>query len=673
MIFDLTDNVQLTLPSYFELALIVFAFVILNFTLFLSYKRLGNSIRFAVVTIINVVSFCTLIGLISDVNVKGKVESTQTLLTYGASQQQIDSLLADNNKMIFSLSSMSLWQDSLDLSRIQDKLVVIDDVAEILVYQPNIEQLRVYGDGLLPQQWQSLQAFDVQTLDNNNLAINNRINVEFFPSESRTGPINLHWPKQLIIGQPLTIQGIFKTAAKDTNRIYRIILSDLYGETIDELRVKNNEGFNLSALIQNQGLFIYKFKVFDDNKQLLLAEPVAFSVSSAEPIKVAIKQSSASFESKHFKHWLAEQGEEVLVITQVSKGKYTQQGINLASNNSSDPNKEMMLEKANKELNISWLKNFNLLYMDGRAFLNLSKKEIAQLDKSIAQGLGLLIMVDDEMVASSNQVISNSLMNKIFKNDSLLTTITTASELPLSTVARWLNSQGEQVISYKKVKLFTAHGDAFIKGSEGQTLWINRSYGFGSIAFSLVDSSYQWATSGEKTHYSQYWQYIIEQVGRQQKNATWQNEPKDSIIFQGQIQNICAQLNKKDIGQINAQEIDLLPSFVTESKYCGAYWANTRGWQTFNLVDVGIAENQKSAMTSSKSNSPSKQLSSFVYAEQDWSTWQQHLKQTASFLVAENSRNSLLGPIYIQQNKKNLWWLFFISLSLLWLERKAFQ
>jgi len=675
MIFNLTDNVQLSLASNLELGLIIFAIFVLFITLYLSFKRLNKSPHFAIVALLNVVSFCALVGLVSDIKVKDDNEFTQILLTYGTSQQQVDSLLIKSKNRIFALSSFSLWQNSLDLSRIEDNLIIIDSVSEILGYQLSFKKLTVYGDGLLAQQWDMFENISTDKLANRKIAI------EFYPSVLRTGPINLQWPKQLILGQPFQIQGQFKVAPKDKNRIYTITLSDLYDEPVDEFRVKNDEFFNLSALIKSEGLFVYSLKVFDDNQQLLSAEPVAFTVSSSEQIKLAIKQSSASFESKYLKSLLAEQGEEVLVITQISKDKHIQQTVN-ATNKSSHIVKENTSQNNislnsipphnTKVLSSSWLKHFNLLYMDGRAFLKLGQKELEQLDMSIAQGLGLIIIVDDEIIAKSKEMLSNSLLNKIFKSDMLL--IPLRNDKATDTVVTWLNSQKKHTVSYKKAKLTTTHSSStLIKGSEQQALWVKHPYGLGAIAFSLIDSSYQWALSGEMTHYSQYWQTIIEQVGRQQAISTWQKPSESNITFQGQTQDVCAQLNLNDIDKIAAEKVKLLASVVIESEYCGVYWANDSGWQTFYLIGLENKLNKKLDSTSIKSNPFLKQQSIFFYDQDDWLTWQQKMKHIASFLAAESGQKKQLKMEYVQYNKKSIWWLFFISLSLLWLERRNYK
>lgn len=666
MNINFTENIQLTLSSYFsvyfEIGLIVFAFFILIITLFLAYKRLNHSVRFTVVALLNVLSFCALIGLISDVKIKTNNEFSAILLTSGISQQQIDSLPVDDKTRVFVLSTRSssaFWQSTLDLSHLKNAPILIDNATEIFLFQPLLSQLNVYGDGLLPQQWQMFHALSDkdETIKNQEIVYNNRVNIDFFPSKIRTGPIMLDWPKQLVLGQPFYIKGKFRSAIKDKELIYTITLSDLHDEMVDELVIKNNESFNLSASIKNQGLFTYQLKVFDDDQQLVLAEPVAFTVTSSTQIKVVIKQSSASFESKHFKNWLAEQGEEVLVLTQISKDNYIQQRVNSAAYQSSNTENERNPKIINKALVVSWLKHFSLLYMDSRAFSALNEKEINQLDIAIKQGLGLIILVNDELFSSSTKILKNSLLNHLFVGAALPKN--TENGRTISTVPRWPQSQIESAISYKQVKLPITNGKILIKGSEGQALWVNYAYGLGNIAFSLIDSSYEWLISGEKMHYSQYWQTIIKQVSRQKQSSGWHNAPKDKIYFQRQAQKLCAQLNKNDVGNLKTKQINLIVSPMIESAYCGAYWSNMVGWHTLTLEN-------------NKNNSPVNIQSLFLYAPHHWLTWQQNLKHEASYLASESLSNTHLTTIYIKINKTKFWWLLFISLSLLWFERKLF-
>lgn len=674
MIFNITENSQLTLPSHIvaiEYALITLTFITLGITVFAAYKRLHYSRRFTLVALLNILSFCAIIGLISDIKIKTQTEMSAVLLTYGTSQQQIESIPIDDNTQIFLLSSLPNWQASLDLSTLT-KPLLIDNVGEILLYQPQITQLSVYGDGLATQQWQMLDTLINATVDED--SSEQHLHVNFYPSNIRTGPTNLIWPKQLILGQPFYITGTFSAQSEDEKRIFKISLSDAYDEVVDEFLIKHNERFNLSASLKSQGLFTYQLKVFDDDQTLLMSEPVSFNVTSAEKIKVVIKQSAASFESKHLKNWLAEQGEEVLVFTQVSKNKYIQQVVNATSDveaiskvNKADKSTINMIEKM---FTSTWLKDIDLLYMDGRAVLSLKKDEIEQVEIAIKNGLGLIIIVDDELLLSSNEVLSHSLLAHVYPQEGW--PLNTKVNQGLTTIPRWLRSKDEHTLPYTNAILPKANGEVLIEGNDGQALSVTHNYGLGSATFSLINSSYQWLTSDNKSHYSRYWQYIIEKTARSEQESGWQKPPTERIYFQGENQRICAQLNESGVTNLQIKNINLLPSIVIDSAYCGVYLSDYLGWHNFTLTNKKSALNQENTRDSLQNNRDLNTQSVFIYSQQNWLTWQQLLKHEASNVAYKNSTKIESKVSYSPIDKLTFWWLLFISSSLLWYERKIF-
>ena len=674
----LSNNIHLMIPSYFEWSLLLFAFVILSITLVLTYHRLGLTLRYGLVAFVNVVSFATLVGLLCDVHVLKDKEAVTVLLTGGTSQAQVNSLVKSNSK-IFALSSINLPENSsdetLDLSSIKSKLTLIEHEAEMVNYLPSSQQLHVYGDGLNREQWQNITALvnknnvesSIQSSIQRNVQNKEQLalKVNFFPSAPRTGPFNLHWQKQLILGQPFKIEGQFKSAENDKNRIFTITLTDHHNNVVDELRIKNNERFSLSSVSKNHGMYVYQLKVFDDEKALILTEPVAFTVNLADHINVVIKQSSPSFETKHLVHWLAEQGENVLVLTQISKDKFTQHTYNNVADLNAE-NEINISSSVDKRLDATWLQHFDLLYLDGRALLALSENEVNQLEIAIAQGLGVIVIVDNELLPE-NSAQNQTLISKLFKTQPMIS----ATEQPKNTVVRWPNNQEELALESFNAKLALVNGNVLIKGSEQQALSVSHHYGLGKVAFSLLNRSYQWAISGEKTHYSQYWQYLISHIARQNAHAVWQPEVRNRISFLGEMKTLCAQLTVDEAGKWTAQDINLLPSLITESNYCGSYWANASGWQTVNLIKSSHEKgsNQKQETLDADLT---KQHSFYIYTRDNWSTWQQDEKHKASFMMAKQNENAVVEPDYVPLNKQWFWWLLFFCLSSLWLERKLF-
>lgn len=677
MIVNLLDNIVISFTHSWSAQLAAIAFLFLLITLVFSYQRLALSLRFAAVTIVHFLSFFAVLGLISDVKYQTETQQMGTLLTYGTSQSQVDAISLANDEKIYVLSSTPNWYQTLALVKFNKQIIVVEEPSEIFIYQPDLNQLKVYGDGLITQKWQSLVTpFQTKYADKKNIQGNiSRLKIDFYPSKKRAGPIALSWPKQLIHGQPFYIEGKFQGELLNEERLYNIALFDVYDQMIDEVLVKDNDSFNLSSTMKGQGLFTYQLKVFDDNQVIIASEPVSFAVGSAPQMKIAIIQSSPSFETKHLKNWLAEQGEEVLMLTKISKDKYIQQKFN-ESNNSPFID-ESNANTVNRAIELSWLKHYQLIYMDGRSLLSLTENEKSQLNQVVKQGVGLIVMADDALFSATNDMLKNSIFNNLIVDDIGNTGFTiTLNDEPISTtIPRWRNSQNKHAISFKNARLPLMNSQVIIKGSEQQPLWLKYPYGFGSLSISLVDASYQWKLSGEQSHYSQYWQTIISQVSKPVTHSGWQLPKDDQITFLGQPYNACAQISEQDKGRLNLNHhlLKLLPSVITKSAYCGQYWANEAGWTSLSLFsEFERNDNNNSQKKRLIDEIPDNIHNVFIYTSENWLTWQQNLKYQASSAYQSNVSEYLFTSVYKPIDKVYFWWLLFISLSLLWLEQKRF-
>jgi len=135
---------------------------------------------------------------------------------------------------------------------------------------------------------------------------------------------------------------------------------------------------------------------------------------------------------------------------------------------------------------------------------------------------------------------------------------------------------------------------------------------------------------------------------------------------------MCAQLNGDDISDLQVENINLLPSVVLDSAYCGVYLSDYLGWHNFTLKNEKTDLNQVNMSTSLQNNIRSNSQSVFVYSQRNWLTWQQLLKHEASHLAHKNSSKIADKVSYLPIDKLAFWWLLFISSSLLWYERKIF-
>jgi hypothetical protein len=632
--------------------------------------------------------------LVSDVKIQTKDKFKHVLITQGTNIEELSSInLSDKDHLYFLPQYIPLFapQDEFEnkqkaaftnfVQNSPQKMNHLEDIQQLMLLQPNLSSLIVLGDGLTTKQLSHLEGVDLS----------------FTLSKAQLGPVNMNWRKQLLIGQPLSVQGIFQSSADNDQQIYQIFLDDGNTQSIETTRVKNNERFKFISIPKTTGLFVYQLKVLDDDGRLLVSEPIAFEVIDGVLPAIAIKQSSASFESRHFKNWAEQQGSKLLLLTQISKNKQIQQRINFVDEKSEINNENVKLptdsitdSSSNKStvtdmdskyelLAYTWLQDFDLLYMDGRALLALSYSEQVELQKAVVNGLGLFIWADDSLLASfetsAPQLLTNFQLTPIKAGNS------TNSNKQYQTSVGWdngnnnFNKHPELIVPYKNVNITAAHAKILIYGENNKPLVINTSLGLGKIAVSLVSHSYQWSTSGQKSAYSQYWQYLLLSIARNRQKQKWQDEPNNTISYLGESFHLCTHSGNKNIV---SDRVLLQQMFVNESTYCGIDWSSKLAWQRYSSYKnqettpaINTVSNNVDSTSINKTSLA--QQTRYIYPKNSWLTWQQAQKHQASRQINKTSKGEEVSMSYQPMDKKIIWLIFFISFSVLWIEQKSFK
>jgi hypothetical protein len=710
--FNVFEQLTFVLPTIVEQGLLILALIALFTTLTLAYSRLTvkssveqkseNRLRFVLVAIINIVAFIAMIVLISEVKIPTKSTGKHILITQGGSLQQLSSLSLSDKDHLYVLPQYRDKLDTTETVNLADfvksntqKINQIDDIQQLMLLQPNLSSLMVLGDGLTEKQRAHLAG----------------VELSFKLSPALLGPVAMSWNKQLFIGQTLAVQGVFQSRAGHNQQIYQIELQDINAQSLASTRLKNNEPFKFTSIPKTTGLFVYQLKIFDQNDTLLVSEPIAFEVIKPVLPAIVIQQSSASFESRHLKNWAEQQGSKLLLLTQVSKNKHMQQRVNflddqrevqnvdnkksndLVRNLRNGASSVTSLDANYELLAHTWLQDFDMLFMDGRALLALSTNEQVELQQAIINGLGLFIWADDSLIAAF--ATTKPQLLTLFQLASI--TDDNGKELNKNflTNAWWENSPNnpnsyqelkertELIVPYKNVNMSAEQAMPLVYGGNNKPLVLNTSFGLGKIAVSLVNHSYQWSTSGQKSGYSQYWQYLMLNIARNRQQSHWQDEADNEISYLGESFQLCARTSEKAI----VSDLVLLQQrFAKESTYCGIDWSTKLAWQRHHLYknqETNTIENTiNNAVNATINNTVDKKLSNnillaqqarYIYPQNSWLTWQQAQKHQASRQLQQKPKGNDMPQNYQPINKKIIWMIFFISLSLLWIEQKSFK
>ncbi len=578
--------------------------------------------------------------------------------------------------------------------------------------------LTILGDGLSSKQWQHLLAFNQQhtrqktrqeTDDllpqslsdrlKGNLPENlplNHIEFTFFASKAKTGLIDLQWQRELVLGQALTVTGRLQQPKEDSRQFQLSLVNN--NHVVARIELAANQAFSLTTTSKIPGLFNYQLLlqplIEDPNKQAdisqgdvnplkfnennntseqtskqsstnitnTISENIAVSVVRGNRPKVLIKQSAPSFETRRLKQWLSQSKSQVHIISQISKSKWAQQKINYLDE---EDNRDNLQAQAPEQLKIAaqghlltekLLRENDLLVLDSRMLVTLEIAEVEALYRAISNGLGLLINADTRLLSSEKQHTGklSQLLN--------LFDISATDGAFDQVIANWPEKPNlaisQSIISPSPAIMITPKsGQSLVKSTTGQTLVAQQSLGLGTVAITSLNQTYQWPLQATPALYSHYWQYLLSKIARSESNTRWLTTNSSALEQVNHDQNIC--LISSQVGVYSpSMRLALQPLSNTEK--CGYFSADKKGWLEFQAFST----DQELVATQAR----------YFYGAEDFLAWQQANKQQVSKKHANGSSGveSSLKVVdsYQPTDKRYLWLLMFISLSLLWIERK---
>jgi hypothetical protein len=603
----------------------------------LQHKKL----RLATVLVVNTVAALMVVGLAFDIQIISNQASVTYLVTKGTTPQQLNKI--DRQQSIFVLREAV---KSIDDHNILDVATLVDIPSQLLSHQPRFDNLHVLGDGLSLIQWQDMQLLMGAAFAN--------ISVTFTPSKPAVGLVNMQWSRESVVGQFIEVQGQLQgTGDPAAETIYQLNLLDPVGQVIETIRLKAAERFTLSFPAKSTGQWVYRLQLNKPGDITLLAdEPITFSVTQPAPVKILIKQSAPSFETRQLKNWAAALGGQISVLTQISQNKDIQQNINLSAET---------LPQITPAFSEQTLAYFDWLLIDGRALLSLPVQQMDALQIAVKKGLGVYIIADNELV-NAWPVPSLNWLSDIH--------IQPVEVANYSAIPNWPHSNIDQAIPLVKATITSADSSYLVQNNDAQILVSHSKIGLGQVAISLINATYGWQTSGLTEQYSHYWQNVIYSLARPKQPPYWLNTQSDTLLLVNQPLQRCF-LGGSASGiathNQNTQPTILTEDLLPTEQQCLTIWPETEGWHKLTW-----SQNTTLANTQHAQNVL---IDRWLYAHtaQDWPVWQQTQKQQASQNMAKQHNPKQLNKQSVKSLDKDWFWgLLVVSMSLLWLERKLF-
>ncbi|MGA9575743.1 MAG: hypothetical protein WBS20_17515, partial [Lysobacterales bacterium] len=507
------------------------------------------------------------------------------------------------------------------------------DIGQLNLREPALDSVQVRGYGLEQEQWASLSGHP-------------QINFEAPGIKGFTG---MRWQRFLSVGEMLHISGQYGQDRSDG--IVQLRLLDPARNTVADGRFKNGQNFRLMARVKTRGTLEYTLQAWAAGK-LQSEQILPIDAGAGNRLNIMIVQSAPSFETRQLKDFAAANGHRVRINTDISKGKYINQSVNLPEDADTTFSPQVLAEQ-------------DILIMDGRAFATLPALRRQWLSDAVQSGLGLLLLADSSLLAEFEKTATTLL-------DGFGLTSLSGAEPRL--IPRLITGGGQrdwqEPVAVAAMQLSADDADVLIDGNDGRDLVVRRSSGLGQIGISLISHSHSWLTAGHRTQWSDYWSALLSALSRQRGDSFLLPPAETAFYRVDQRTPLCALTTNSETsivvgdtgstGQHTTLELQAAADMLQSPRRCAFFWPRARGWHKVQLLagSDGAVLDQKAI---------------YVFAADQWLAQQRDQRVKATRTRAADGKvlpSSTENPAPEPLSVFWLWLTLVVSASLLWLERK---
>ncbi|MFD0798810.1 hypothetical protein ACFQZJ_15165 [Maribacter chungangensis] len=437
-----------------------------------------------------------------------EVSGKAMVLTDNYRVAQLDSI-KDTEKSIRTIR----YRPGLDFSK------ALDSINEIIVL----------GDGL--------QDFDFWQLKD--------VSVSYLKGVDPKGIVKLKYGNTLRTGQDVLVSGLFNQPVIGN----LLVLETPGGEGLDSIRLNDGaeQGFTLRGSVKTKGKFVYRLSEKDSTGAVLNSDPVPVEVLAKKRLRMFISNRFPSFESKYLKNFLAEEGHEVVVRSQMTKGKYKFEYFNTEQS--------PVYGFREKELN-----DFDLVVLDTDTYLGLSKTSKDVLIKLTREkGLGIFVQPNETL----------------FRSNGLL-----------------VNFDMERDASRKNVRIETGMVETypynFRKTDPRGVAVENHSYalaeGKGLVGTTILNNTYQLMLDGKRNAYQNIWTDIINTMAKSKEvTGTFEKLSTFSFVHRPISFSLRTGTSKPKVAVNASYNIPLIKNALIKDKWHGRTYPKSKGWHTLRM------------------------------------------------------------------------------------------
>jgi hypothetical protein len=280
------------------------------------------------------------------------------------------------------------------------------------------------------------------------------------------------------------------------------------------------------------------------------SEKIPITVTEQTASSILFLQQYPTFETRYLKQMLGEK-HNLLFRYELSKNVFRFEKIN-------DPGKEF------QRVSDDVLERFDLLILDTDAFQQLSSNEIKAIKNSVKNGLGMIILFNDEPTKALQSFLPFTVLS--YKGDTAHFQIANKKVV----LPSWpLEVKSEVTPSLRnKNRILAGYAND----------------GFGKVGFQLLQETYRLSLEGDSLSYVNLWSDLLEKIVRTKQDAFKVNVVNKLPIYRDEPITIEV-ITNENLPRllVDSVTIPLSEDPLIDGLWKAKVWFNKPGWQNVKI------------------------------------------------------------------------------------------